>query len=95
MLIYFAFTSLTTVGLGDIAPKSDTERLIIAFTLLYGVAIFSYFLGDLGNMILVYKSNNILLDDGEGLQRFFGVLKKFNYNQLIDERTMRDIEEYF
>ena len=54
MLIYFTFTSLTTVGLGDIAPKSNIERFFIAFALLYGVAVFSYFLGDLGNMNIVY-----------------------------------------
>jgi len=55
LLIYFTFTSLTTVGLGDITPKSNIERVIIAFALLYGVTIFSYFLGDLGNMIFVYR----------------------------------------
>ena len=38
---YFAFTSLSTVGFGDLHPKSDAERLICAFVLMMGVAIFS------------------------------------------------------
>ena len=42
LAIYFAFTSLATVGFGDLYPKSDFERLFIAFILLFGVAIFSY-----------------------------------------------------
>jgi len=36
------------VGLGDIVPKSDMERVVVAIGLLMGVAIFSYFLGELG-----------------------------------------------
>ena len=39
--MYFAFTSLSTVGFGDFAPRSDLERVIGAFVLLFGVAIFS------------------------------------------------------
>ena len=45
LLIYFAFTSLSTVGFGDLTPRSDSERLFVAFMLLFGVAIFSYIMG--------------------------------------------------
>ena len=40
-ILYFSFTSLSTVGFGDYHPKSDVERIIGAFILLFGVAIFS------------------------------------------------------
>lgn len=43
---YFAFTSLSTVGFGDYYPVSDMERLVGAFVLLFGVAIFSYIMGN-------------------------------------------------
>lgn len=43
---YFAFTSLSTVGFGDYYPVSDVERLSGAFVLLFGVAIFSYIMGN-------------------------------------------------
>ena len=39
--LYFAFTSLSTVGFGDFHPRSDTERLVGAAMLTFGVAIFS------------------------------------------------------
>jgi len=45
LLIYFAFTSLSTVGFGDLNPRSDFERIFVAFMLLFGVAIFSYIMG--------------------------------------------------
>jgi len=45
ILMYFSFTSLTTVGFGDYNPRSNVERLFISFGLLFGVAIFSYIMG--------------------------------------------------
>jgi len=45
ILMYFSFTSLTTVGFGDFNPRSNVERLFISFGLLFGVAIFSYIMG--------------------------------------------------
>ena len=42
---YFAFTSLSTVGFGDYHPRSDTERALGAFILLFGVALFSIIMG--------------------------------------------------
>jgi hypothetical protein len=43
--MYFSFTSLSTVGFGDFYPKSDVERLVGAFMIMFGVAIFSMFMG--------------------------------------------------
>jgi hypothetical protein len=44
--IYFAFTSLSTVGFGDYAPRGNSERMIGSFILVLGVAIFSYIMGN-------------------------------------------------
>ena len=46
-ILYFTFTSLSTVGFGDYYPISDEERIVGAFMLLFGVAIFSYFMAQL------------------------------------------------
>lgn len=45
-IIYYSFTSLSTVGFGDYHPKSDFERLLCMFILMFGVAIFSYIMGN-------------------------------------------------
>ena len=50
--MYFAFTTISTVGFGDYYPITDAERAIWAPILLSGVAIFSYFMGYLLEMIL-------------------------------------------
>jgi len=54
-LIYFAMTSLTTVGFGDFHPRSDAERIFTGFGLLLGVAVFSLFIGGLLEMFDSYK----------------------------------------
>ena len=44
-MVYYAFTTLSTVGFGDFHPKSNYERLFCAMFMLFGVAIFSYMMG--------------------------------------------------
>jgi hypothetical protein len=40
-LTYYAFTTLSTVGFGDLTPKSDKERVFTTLILLCGVAVFT------------------------------------------------------
>ena len=49
--MYFAFTSLSTVGFGDYTPKSDPERVVGSIMLLFGVAIFSVIMGKFIEMV--------------------------------------------
>jgi hypothetical protein len=42
---YFAITTLSTVGFGDFAPRSDSERGLGTFILIAGVMMFSYLMG--------------------------------------------------
>ena len=42
---YFSLTTLSTIGFGDFNPKSNIERFIIAFVLLFGVMVFSLIMG--------------------------------------------------
>ena len=74
ILTYFAFTSLTTVGFGDYAPKGDAERLFIAMVLLFGVAMFSYVMGNFVNILSQANIINSDIDEHEDLSRFFGLM---------------------
>lgn len=44
-LMYYAYTTLSTVGFGDFNPRSDHERAICIIVLLLGVAIFGIIMG--------------------------------------------------
>ena len=95
MYIYFSFTSLTTVGFGDLHPRSDFERIYIAFGLLLGVAIFSFIMGEFIAMISnIDQYDASAGGDGSELSRFFGILKNYNYNEDIDIKLRREIEEF-
>ena len=63
--MYFVFTTITTIGLGDYYPVNDEERLIWSFILLGGVALFSFFMGFLLEMIMKVKDLDKNFEDEE------------------------------
>lgn len=95
VLIYFSFTSLSTVGFGDYNPRSDAERIFIAFGLMFGVAIFSYIMGQFIQIVESFSSYNQVCEEGDELSRFFGVLMHFNNYDEFNLELKRKIECYF
>ena len=41
-LTYFAFTTVSTVGLGDFHPKNSFERVVCSLIMLFGAMITSF-----------------------------------------------------
>ena len=83
---YFACTTLSTVGFGDYYPVSNEERLVGSFFLLFGVAIFSFFMGELCEMILKVRSLDDEIGEEEELDKFFVLLRLFNHGQNVDHK---------
>jgi hypothetical protein len=77
-MVYYAFTSLSTVGFGDFHPRSNVERVFVALMLLFGVAIFSYIMGNFIQILNQIKCLNSTFDDGDNLSKFFGLIKNYN-----------------
>jgi len=96
--LYYSFTSLSTIGLGDFNPRSDSERLVCSFLLLFGVAIFSYIIGTLMEIIDTVNSFNKEPGDSEALElnRFISVFENlFNHGREIDETLKNNIRAHF
>jgi hypothetical protein len=93
--IYYSFTSLTTVGFGDYHPKSDAERLVCLFILMFGVAIFSYIMGNFIQIVEQIREFKQEIDEGDELTKFFGLIQRFNHGKPIDQHLMVKIQEYF
>ena len=68
--MYYALTSLSTIGFGDFYPKTDAERLYISFMLLFGVAIFSFILGEIRFMASAFSSFDSDLEYRESSSSF-------------------------
>jgi len=85
ILIYFAFTSVSTVGFGDYTPKSICEKLLISIFLFCGVNIFSIVARDFLKMLTSYNKFHEVYEDSKELNLFFGVIRRFNWNMPLDE----------
>lgn len=90
--MYYAYTTLSTVGFGDFNPRSDLERAVCIVVLLLGVAIFGIIMGQFLEIIEKFKAYDAELDEGDALSQFFGMLKNFNYKMEIDLDFKRYIE---
>lgn len=47
---YWAFTTMTTVGYGDICPTSDAERIYAIACMIGGATVFGYVIGSLSSL---------------------------------------------
>jgi len=49
--MYFALTTLTTIGFGDYHPISDSEKIVMVFCFIGGVGVFTIMLGNFTDSI--------------------------------------------
>lgn len=50
--LYWAVTTLTTTGYGDITPTSDAGRIFTIFTMLMGFSAFGIIVGNISNLLM-------------------------------------------
>ena len=94
-VMYFMFTTLSTVGFGDFHPINEYEAAFTAAVLLFGVSIFSYLMGTFIAISDSCIDLNEEFDDGEELSKFFEIMKKYNKSICIKIELKKDIEEFF
>jgi len=92
--IYFAITTLSTIGYGDFHPVSQIERSIAAFILLWGVTIFSFIMGQFIEILMNYKS---LWKVGKhkDLSKWIALLSRFNNGNPLNKELITKIEDFF
>lgn len=89
-------TSLSTVGFGDYYPISDEERLVYSFVLLFGVMLFSIFMGQLIDMIYNFKLLDSDFNHDEELEKFFLMLRdQFNHRMPLDRYFQNEVSRFF
>ena len=60
--VYWALTTLTTVGYGDIVPANNAERTYALGSLLIGALVFGYMLSSIGDLLSNVDKNAVKLD---------------------------------
>ena len=63
--------------------------------LLFGVAIFSYIMGNFITIIDEIKTFGSSFDDGDNLSKFFGLLIQFNHGKGLNIKFKMEMENYF
>ena len=94
-VMYFSFTTLTTVGYGDFHPVSNTEILVWSFVLLFGVTVFSFSMGNFIEMLMNFKIVTAEIEDHANLSKWFGLLARFNKGRPLPREMSNKIEAYF
>lgn len=96
LLMYFAFTTLSTVGFGDLTPRSDSERLLCIVILFLGVIIFGLILNNFQEIITRFHTLDDDFQDEDCLNMFFDSIKKrYNYGMELESDLKAHIERYF
>ena len=63
--------------------------------LLFGVAIFSFIMGELQSMIVKLENLDKDFNEESSLEKFFILITKFNGGLLLDQNIKDDIMEHF
>ena len=82
--MYWAYTTITSVGLGDFTPRSNTERLFTIIIILFGVSVKSYIMGKFFGIYHSYKLMHAESDDGDNLSLFMNTLRRFNQDKHLN-----------
>lgn len=94
-VIYYAFTTLSTVGLGDFHPKNDFERVLCSIIMLVGVTCTSVLLQFFERTLKEFQSYITKFNQIEELGIFFSTMRKFNQGAPLSEDFVKQFENYF
>lgn len=95
IFIYYSFTTLSTVGFGDYHPKSNTERIFVAFFMLFGVMIFSYIMGNFIEMLHNFQGQYGDNEDISDLTRFLAFIQKLNFGDPQKDDFQNQVMRFF
>ena len=90
---YWAITTLSTVGFGDIFPITYQERSVGCLVLIIGVCVFGFIMGEFIEILMNYKG---LWKEGShiDLSKWINLLQRFNNSVPLKKELIGNIEEF-
>ncbi|CAM9187432.1 unnamed protein product [Discosporangium mesarthrocarpum] len=90
--IYWAFTTMTTVGYGDIVVTTTLERAFCVLGMLVGATVFGYIVGNVSVMMESFDVNSAL--HTEKMDRVKEYVQSQNFPQKFSTRFVRQYKYY-
>jgi hypothetical protein len=59
--LYWTFTTITTVGYGDLIPQATVERLYAIFAMIFGTGLFGYIISTITTILQESYQGNVLM----------------------------------
>jgi hyperpolarization activated cyclic nucleotide-gated potassium channel 2 len=91
--LYWAFTTMATIGYGDIVPVTSSERILGIFCMMITSAIFGYIVGDITSIISKQSENS--KKKSESLVLINAFLKKNGFSKEFSMKIKRYIENVY
>ena len=90
------FTTMSTVGFGDMHPLNSAERIMCAMTMILGVSVFSLIISMFQEIFSSFKEIDSDFCNLDELNLFFdGMAKNFNRGQRLNIKLEENFIDYF
>jgi hypothetical protein len=86
--VYWAFTTLTTVGYGDISALTYNEKVVSIMLMVFGCAVYSYLIGNLQGFLNEIDVKHYLLTNK------LDTLLEFSKNVDLPDELLKNITRY-
>ena len=91
--VYFTFTTLTTVGYGDVTPTNNDERIYALLCQLIGAFVFGYILSTVAELVSNVDPNAVKIEEKLSEVRVY--LRWHKFPSDLTSRVKRYYEFYF
>ena len=88
--IYWAFTTMTTVGYGDLVARSNTEMGYACFGMLLGATVFAYIVGSMASVVGKFGQTSAVYK--ERMDEIIEYAKERGLSKAIRRRMLRFTE---
>lgn len=93
LALYFTFTTLTTVGFGDVTPATTNERWFTIAAMLIGVAFYSYILATVSSMVTSNDAKSAIYS--ERMDQLTSWMLHHHFDAKLRRRTRAFFKRYY
>ena len=91
--MYWALTTMTTVGYGDICPESNSERIFCMVAMVIGGAFYGYLIASIATIVTATNANE--QQYYERMDQIHAYMKCKNFPPALKHRVHRYFKRYF